>query len=582
MIPDGQPKKYFSLPALGFILASLLLACALAFVTWHNLDREERLMETFLVNEGQTLIRALEAGSRTSMMMGPRGGNLVTLVEETAREKTVAYIIILDQSGQRIATGGNVPGNIELPLGSKILEESTPLTRSIQNDSGETIFEIAKPFSPLNAMPMRMGMMKRWQNECGQSSQTDDDACRLVIYLGLHTKEFAAAREEDIKQSLILLATLFLLGSGGLYGLFLSHKSQVAKSALENMEIYTSNVIKSMPAGLLTIDTDRKIVTANKNALELFNCIEKDITGRTLQQMISTEECPLAPLLRANQEFIDQPMECLRRDGESIPLKVSASHLRDRNGSLRGMVLILRDQREIRAMEEAIERSRRHAALGRMAAGIAHEVRNPLGTLRGFAQYFSRSETKDTKVHEYADLMIGEVDRLNRTVSALLQFSRPREPESNEVDLCVLMQRAVAFIQADAENQQVKLNLDLPEMALLITADADLLQQVLLNLLQNSLAATTKGGSIEIGAKSHEEGVLLWVQDSGKGLSSAEKSQMFDPFFTTKKDGTGLGLAVVQHIVEQHKGRINVESEEGQGTCLSIILPLGGGNNGQS
>jgi two-component system sensor histidine kinase HydH len=269
-------------------------------------------------------------------------------------------------------------------------------------------------------------------------------------------------------------------------------------------------------------------------------------------------------------------MACQRPDGETIPLKVSASHLRDRDGNLRGMVLILRDQREIRAMEEALERSRRHAALGRMAAGIAHEIRNPLGTLRGFAQYFSTCKNQDKKTHEYADLMVGEVDRLNRTVSALLQFSRPREPDMVEIDLCALTQRTITFIQADADSQHVRLKLNQPKSDLKVSADPDLLQQLLLNLLQNSLAATPAEGEIELGIKQLTGEIELWVQDSGKGLTAEDQAKMFDPFFTTKNDGTGLGLVMVQQIVEQHNGRIDVETELGQGTCIRVTLPQKG------
>lgn len=575
MRPDSQAKRHFSIPSLGFILASLLLACALGFVTWHNLDREEKLMETFLLKEGQTLIRAFEAGARTSMMMGPRAGNLSTLVEETAREGSIAYIVIFDASGQLIASAGEHPAATQLTPLADVLTSEEPMTRSFSKDSGQTIFEVAKPFSPINAMPMRMSMMRRWQKWQG-SGETDS---QLAIYLGLYTTDFVAARDEDIKQSLILLCTLLLVGSGGLYGLFLSHRSQVAKSALENMEIYTDNVLRSMPAGLLTIDNDRRIVSANRNVLDYFGLTEKDLIGKTFEQLMATHDCPLAPLLKATKGFTDLPMDCLRHDGVAIPLKVSASHLRDRNGDLRGMVLTLRDQREIRSMEEAVERSRRHAALGRMAAGIAHEVRNPLGTLRGFAQYFSRIESKDTKVQEYADLMVGEVDRLNRTVSALLQFSRPREPEMKPFDLCPLLKRSVTMVQAEADNQQVKIDLQLPDAPLELIADPDLIQQVLLNLLQNSLSASSAGDRIALSASSQESVVELTVRDSGKGLSVEEKEKMFDPFYTTRKDGTGLGLAVVQQIVEQHNGQIKVESHEDHGTCITVGLPVDGGNH---
>lgn len=527
-------------------------------------------METFLLKKGETLIRAFEAGARTSMRMGPRMGNLSTLVEETAGEKSIAYIIIFDESGQLIASAGEPPDKAQLTPLVELFHSDNSLTRSFRTDSGETIFEVAKPFSPINAMPMRMSMMRRWQGP-GESDS------RLAIYLGLYTTDFVAARNEDIKQSLILFSTLLLVGSGGLYGLFLSHRSRITKSALENMEIYTDNVIHSMPAGLLTIDNDRRIVSANRNAQDYLGLAEKDLIGKTFAELMATNDCPLDLLLNEEKEFNDLPVDCLRHDNVTIPLKVSASCLRDRNDDLRGMVLTLRDQREIRAMEEAVERSRRHAALGRMAAGIAHEVRNPLGTLRGFAQYFSRLEATDSKAQEYADLMIGEVDRLNRTVSALLQFSRPREPEMKPFDLCPLLKRAVTMIQADADNQQVMIDLLLPDAPLELTADPDLIQQVLLNLLQNSLGATSAGDQITLSAICRESVIELVVRDSGKGLSAEELSKMFDPFYTTRKDGTGLGLAVVQQIVEQHNGQIEVESLEDHGTCITVTLPMNRG-----
>jgi two-component system sensor histidine kinase HydH len=294
------------------------------------------------------------------------------------------------------------------------------------------------------------------------------------------------------------------------------------------------------------------------------------------------EECSLAPFLRAGKEFIDKSIECLRKDGETIPLKVSASHLRDIDGSLRGMVLILRDQREIQAMEEMLERSRRHAALGRMAAGIAHEIRNPLGTLRGFAQYFARANNNDPKAEEYSEIMVNEVDRLNRTVSALLQFSRPREPELTEIDLRELLTKSATFIQSEIESNQIDFHLNLPETEICISADPDLILQALLNLLQNSIVAVSKNDLIELGLQKQDNHIQIWVRDTGKGLTPDKQAQMFDPFFTTRKDGTGLGLAVVQQIVEQHQGRIEVESETGQGTCIKLILPENGRNHAKS
>lgn len=575
MLPALHRSKNSSLPALGFILASLLLAGVLAFVTWHNIDREKEMMRGFLLEEAQTLIRAFEAGARSSMMMESRSGNLATLVRETAREENIAYIIIRDENDHLIASAGNLP-NQNLPSVLSVLKSSDPLTRSMNGETESSVFEVAREFSPLATMPMRSGMMQRWQRWCGMPGRGETESCRQVIYLGLYTRNFDAARAEDFKQSLILLGILFLLTTGGLYALFLSHRNQVTKAALENMKLYTANVISSLPAGLITIDTDRKIVSANPKAIELFDCSEQGMQGKTLQELTGPDECSLAPLLRAGKEFIDQPMECIRKDGETIPLKVSASHLRDIDGTLRGMVLILRDQREIRVMEEMLERSRRHAALGRMAAGIAHEIRNPLGTLRGFAQYFSRLGNKDSKAEEYSDMMVAEVDRLNRTVSALLQFSRPREPELTDVNLNQVLKKTKTLIQPDIEGNHVDFHLNLPETEIVASVDPDLILQALLNLLQNSIAAVSGNDLIELGLKKEAGRIYIWVRDTGKGMTLEDQAMMFDPFFTTRKDGTGLGLAVVQQIVEQHRGRIEVDSEAGRGTCVELIFPENG------
>ena len=531
-------------------------------------------MEGFLFRQAATLIRAFEAGARTSMM-GPRSGSLETLVSETAREETIAYIVIQDEKGHLIASAGQVPEMRSLPTGSKVFDKDQQQGRFLKNASGQRVYEAAKEFNPLIMMPMRMGMMKRWRNWCGMQGGEKHSDCRQIIYLGLYTKEFDAARAEDVKQSVILLGILFLLSSGGLYALFLSHKAQVTKAALENMELYTDNVMNSMPEGLISLDNERRIVTANRAAVNLFSLNGVDLHGKTMQQVKGEGECPLIPLLKEQKEFIDQPIDFPLQSGRVVPLKVSASLLRDREGSLSGMVLILRDQRGIKAMEEALERSRRHAALGRMAAGIAHEIRNPLGTLRGFAQYFSRNAERDTSAKDYADLMVGEVDRLNRILSSLLQYSRPRTPEIVEIDLRSLLEKTLTFVQDDIVSKQIELNLHIPETDLKLYADPDLLQQVLLNLLQNSQVATDTGGIITLGGGEEEDGIHLWVRDSGPGLSSEEQAKIFDPFYTTRKEGIGLGLALVQQIIEQHEGRIEVDSQPGQGTCFTIILPQG-------
>jgi len=575
MIPaPRQSSTKISLPALGLILACALLAFILGVVTWRNLDREERLMENFLRKEGLTLIRAFEAGARTTMMMGPQADTLETLVRETAQEETVAYILIVDENGNVTAAGSRPDTMQSMPVG-QVLSDGAPVTRLTRDEPGNSVFEVAKEFNPVAGDASDRRMRGRWQQWCTMGGMGNGPACRQAIFVGLYTREFEAARQEDIKQSLILGAVLLLFGAGGFYFLFLAQESRVARHTLENMELYTRNVIESMPAGLITLDEQGRITSLNEKAREIFGHPGEAFEGKPLENLAGEGRCDIAPMIREGREFLDKPMVCRTPGGDSIPVAVSASRLRDREGAPLGRVLIFRDMREIRAMEEALERSRRLAALGRMAAGIAHEIRNPLGTLRGFAQFFLRRNEEDAAAREYADLMVGEVDRLNRTVSALLQFARPREPEFSSVEMRELLQRTARLLEDEMTAHQIAFLLDLPAVPIVFRADPDLLTQVLINLLQNALAASETKGEIRLGGAAGEEGVRLWVQDAGKGMDAEERERMFDPFFTTRREGTGLGLVVVQQIIEQHRGRVEVVSAPGRGTRIEVILPHG-------
>ena len=576
MIPKATLSFRPSLAALTILLASLLLAGALGALTWRSLRREEHLMENSLRREGLTLIQAVEAGARTSMMMNWQGASLPTLIRQLARGKPVAYIALTDGAGRALAAAGSWSGPSGLPVG-KVLAAKGPLSRRVQAGGGRTIFEVAKRFTPGELNPDGAKGQTCGMGGMGCSPSSPGGPGRLrAIYVGLDTAGFATARAADVRQGLLMLGVLFLVGSAGFYLLFLAQNNRVARATLANMELYTRNVIESMPAGLISLDEQERVVALNRRSREIFAADAGQGEGIALNQLVDAEHCALVPLLREREEFLELPLECRRPGGEAIPLKVSASRLRDGTGRPLGTVLILRDMREIRAMEEALERSRRLAALGRMAAGIAHEIRNPLGTLRGFAQFFARRNGEDATAREYAELMVGEVDRLNRTISALLQFARPREPEFAAVDLADLLQRTGRLLEEEMATHDIAFRLEIPDPTVLFPADPDLLTQVLLNLLQNALGANEKGGEIRLGGSSAGGEVRLWVHDKGRGMNAEEREKMFDPFFTTRREGTGLGLAVVQQIVEQHRGSIEVETTPGEGTRIEIRLPATG------
>ncbi len=539
------------------MIAALLLAVLLATLTIRNIRREESLMRTFFTHEGLTLIRAFEAGARTTMMHRMQGVDpLGLLVEETAREPSLAYIRVVDKGGAVIAASGEWPPAPRSEIAA-IMASAVPVTTIIRK---KKIFEVASSFTPL---PGGRG------GYCGGGRLRRLDGRDMVIYLGLRTDEFDQARRVDIRHSLLLGSILFLAGSAGFYLLFLFQEVRVTRRTLTDMELYTENVIESMPAGLITLDARGRVVSGNRRVEAIIGRRIDALKGRAPAEVI-----PVCPAHLSGGELIEQPFTCIHDDGTAIPVRVSTSILHDRRGRVNGTVLIIRDVREVIEIERKLEESRRLSALGRMAAGIAHEIRNPLGTMRGFAQLFVRKFEGRPTEQEHARMMVDEVDRLDRTISSLLKFARPRDPEPEKVRLDCLVTETARFMSDDFITRGIDFHLDLPENEVSIMADPDLLRQVLLNLLHNALSATGRDGRIEAAVTARADGAVIRVSDSGCGMTSEERERMFDPFFTTRKDGTGLGLAVVHQIVSSHRGHIEVETVPGSGTTVRVLLPL--------
>lgn len=577
MIPSSRQPFKFSRPALVLILASFLLAVILAVTTVRNLNREQRLLENSLLQQGLTLIRSFEAGARTSMMHHMKNANpLETLVEETAKEESVSYIRILHENGETVAESGDLPPPMDRDEVLRILDMEAPATRILHEKS---IFELARIFEPLPPLMPRRGRILepplpsdssrgRMYQHMRMMLEEQEKKGRQLIVVGLGTSDFDAARQEDKTRALLMGALLFLLGSAGLYFLFLYQSIRVGKSTLVNMQLYTDNVIESMPAGLITLNSANTIVSCNSKAEQLLSRRFSDMGNLKPEELFSS----FTAEQEQDQVLLERDVLCRNPIGEDIPVKLSTSPLLDHSGRKTGLVIILRDMRDIRKIEQQLELSRRLASLGKMAAGVAHEIRNPLGTLRGFAQYFGNKAETDSEGKKYAELMISEVDRLNQTISSLLQFARAREPQRIPVRASELFGKLSSLMDADFTARQIHFqqNYD-PE--LVFSADPDLLLQVLLNLLKNSISVTERGGEITLTALRQNNNVCIQVSDTGRGMTAEEQEKLFDPFFSTRKDGTGLGLAVSHQIVEQHHGRIEVESTLGKGTTMKIILP---------
>ena len=239
----------------------------------------------------------------------------------------------------------------------------------------------------------------------------------------------------------------------------------------------------------------------------------------------------------------------------------------------------LRDIHRMQRLERQIQKSEKLAAIGQLSASVAHEIRNPLSSIRGFARFFAHLFKDRDEHREYADIMVKELDRINGVITDLITYAGPLEPRMAPVDPRKLVTHMRRLIEGDTRSRGVIISMDIPENMPPVTMDGDQMKQVFLNLLLNALNVLKPGEKIVVGASSTAPGTgggRFWVADEGPGIPREHQARIFDPFFSGASKGTGLGLAIVKKIIENHGGTISVESPapgKSKGCCFTITLP---------
>jgi len=313
----------------------------------------------------------------------------------------------------------------------------------------------------------------------------------------------------------------------------------------------------------------------NETAEKLLGRTSAEMTGKLSSGVLPPSCLDMMRKLGPDQPIIEKEFDCVIREGRTVPLEVIAAVLRDDEGGVIGRIAIFRDLSELQHLRMEVERSQRLAAVGSLAAGVAHEIRNPLSSIKGFATYFRQRYAGVPDDARVADIMIQEVDRLNRVITELLEFSRPMALKRQETDPAGFVRQVLGTIEGQAREKGVAVQSDLPPGLPEVSIDPDRMTQVFLNLFLNALAAMNRGGVLSVTlARQDEKKLIASVADTGEGIRREDLGRVFDPYFTTKPSGTGLGLAIVHRIVEAHGGEIRLESEPGKGTTFTVILPI--------
>jgi two-component system sensor histidine kinase HydH len=582
-IKKGKSYRSLYFPAWTIVAAVLTLLLVIAISTYRNMSRERGRMEESLLREGQVIIRAIEAGVRAdSPSTSPDARRLQKLVEEVSREPEVATITIFDKEGNIAATSrpaDPAPEKIRgVPSLQLLLRERGIVTRYREQPGGAQAFEVIQPFRPFSYQtppPLRRESEVKSALQERELRRWAEDK---MIALSLHLTTFEMARREDRHHTLLMAAILVALGTGALYFIFIVQNYYLVDRTLDRMKTYTENVVESMADGLISIDREGKIVTLNRQAGEILGSGRERLEGNKITSVLGEEIGQILASMEGQSPVRDREMDIHQDKNGRIPLSLSAAPLRDEKGEEMGSVLLIKDLREIRDLQEKVHRSERLASLGRLAAGVAHEIRNPLSSIKGFAQYFMKRFSGHDEEQGYASVMVKEVDRLNRVITDLLDFAGSKEPRREPQSLETIADQVLKLLAPDLEIRKVVVVKEYEPNLPAVSVDRDRISQVFINLLLNALESMEAGGEIRISLRrcGPPPAVEASVSDTGAGIPDGDLEQVFEPFFSRKKKGTGLGLAIVHQIIESHRGDIRVESRPGKGTVFRIRLPLDG------
>jgi PAS domain S-box-containing protein len=359
-------------------------------------------------------------------------------------------------------------------------------------------------------------------------------------------------------------------------------------TTIQNGKIYNEILLDSLTSGIVAVDEDRKIIIFNQRAQKLTGLPESAVVNKPMTILPPVLIEGLETVLNSGAGFRDKD-RTIRRGEQELPIRVSGSMFRGYTGNLLGALLIFNDMTIIKKMEEQIRRTDRLSSLGTLSAGMAHEIKNPLVTIKTFTQLLPHQYNNAEFRQTFFDLVGQEVTRIDTIVNRLLNFARPAPASLQPVSLHKVVDNSLRLIERQLVQNGIVLKRHLDAKYDMVEADAEQLNQTFINFFLNAIYAMTDGGTLTVRTSlaKHSKGTLqvgregvrgryiqLDIQDVGCGVPQDKLNKIFDPFFTTREGGVGLGLSVSHGIIQEHSGIVDVESKEGRGTVFHVLLPL--------
>lgn len=575
---------------------------------------------------GEVLSRNLAAMSSSYLLLYNFTG-LEQNVARVAGEDDVAYAIVLDAEG-RVAAHSERPDAVGTILDGDVAVRAAvaggPLVQdTVEPDSHDALYDFSVPIFVEHQRwgTVRVGLSKRGMEAEIRQTRWELGVLTLVTLLlgGVVAALVARRIARPVQRLADGVAAISrgelnqridppTLDEIGHLAIAFNHMAaqlvqqrtdlEAAHGALRerfqelaDLKSYTDNILSSVTTGIVTVDLEGRIVTLNPAAELLTGFFAGEVTGRYCTEVFAhSPEVGdiLMETLASRSAAPGLSLTVKRRNGGAVPVELSVAPLKGGDGKDLGVVGVLRDLSVVRELQRQLQRSDRLAALGTLAAGLAHEIKNPLTSLLTFSRHLARRFDDPAFREKFQRIVPRELERINGIVERLLELSRPARLNFTAVRLSALLDRAVELYSHAIEAKGIRVSREYAGTVLPVQGDEELLYQGLVNLVANAIDAMETGGRLTLRVVWSETGesglaghpgrhnpcVKVEIGDTGAGIPGAVTDRVFNPFFTTKEQGTGLGLPLTHKIVEDHGGTITFDSVVGVGTTFRILLPL--------
>jgi PAS domain S-box-containing protein len=601
----------------GTLLVIVLVMAAVLVVVEHRqrvgiIDEVER--------RGASLAQSLAAMSYGPLLLY----NFTALEQNVARfgaEADVVYAIVLDADGRVAAHSRHterVGSLLDSPVDRRAAAASAPLTQTTElRETREAVYDFAVPVQVERQRwgAARVGLSKRRMEAAIRQTRLELlGLTAVMLIVGGVAAAFVAGRITRPVRQLAEGAAAVSRGElnqrvepatadeiGRLAGAFNHMTAQLLqqRTALEDanaklstrveeladLKSYTDSILSSVTTGVVTIDLEGRVVTLNPAAELLTGFFSGEAAGRYCTEIFAGAgevSDVLMETLASRRPIAGVPLTLTRRNGVALPVELSAAPLKGSDGKDLGVVGVVRDLTTVRALEHRLRRSDRLAALGTLAAGLAHEIKNPLTSILTFSRHLSRRYADEGFRDKFQSVVPRELERINEIVDRLLELARPARLHFSTVRLPALLDGVVELYTNEIEAKRITVVREYARNVPAVEADESAIYRAFVNLVANALEAMSARGHLTLRVgwaespirRAYHGHVRVEVEDTGAGIPMPDRDRIFNPFYTTKEGGTGLGLALTHKIIEEHRGTIDVASAPGVGTTFRVMLPV--------